>query len=60
MDNAAPQFLNVLRVCDVPESLGLLAPRPLRIVTEDSGKFARTTDAYKAADSMDQLSIGAR
>lgn len=27
----APQFLNVLRVCDVPDILGMLAPRPLTI-----------------------------
>jgi hypothetical protein len=60
MDNAAPQFLNVLRVCDVPDSLGLLAPRPLRIVTADADKFARTTAAYLAAVSIDQLTIGDR
>ena len=27
-----PIFLNVLRVLDVPEALGLLAPRPLTLV----------------------------
>ena len=28
---AAPQILNVLRVCDVPQILGLLAPRKLKL-----------------------------
>jgi len=29
MDADAPQFLNALRVCDIPEVFGMLAPRPL-------------------------------
>ncbi|MFH1719695.1 MAG: prolyl oligopeptidase family serine peptidase, partial [Planctomycetota bacterium] len=31
MDAEAPQFLNVLRVCDIPDVLGMLAPRTLTI-----------------------------
>ena len=49
MDTAAPQFLNVLRVCDVPDTLGALAPRPLRVKGADRGRFARTAAAYEAA-----------
>ena len=49
MNNLAPQFLNVLRVCDIPDSLGLIAPRPLRIINADAALFARTTADYSAA-----------
>ena len=31
-DNSAPALLGVLRVCDVPQALGLLAPRPATLV----------------------------
>jgi dienelactone hydrolase len=57
MDSAAPQFLNVLRVCDVPVALGLLAPRPLSIIDSDSQHFTKTTKAYSAAGASDKLSI---
>ncbi|MEX2187134.1 MAG: prolyl oligopeptidase family serine peptidase [Pirellulales bacterium] len=56
MDNAAPRLLNVLRVCDVPAALGLIAPRPLIITGEDK-KFADTAAAYAAAGAADQLLI---
>ena len=44
-----PIFLNVLRVLDVPEALGLLAPRPLTIHTAQAGAFARTAQIYGVA-----------
>jgi dienelactone hydrolase len=57
MDSAAPPFLNILRVCDVPESLGLLAPRPLTIIGTCPDRFATTKAAYEAAGASDRLSI---
>jgi cephalosporin-C deacetylase-like acetyl esterase len=57
MDNTAPQFLNVLRVCDVPDSLGLIAPRPLTLVGADAADFKRTTAAYTAAEAGNHLTI---
>jgi dienelactone hydrolase len=57
MDSAAPQFLNVLRVCDVPDALGLIAPRKLNIVQADAQHFARTAAAYTSADAKDRLVI---
>lgn len=57
MDNAAPQFLNVLRVCDVPDALGLIAPRPLTILDAPADKFTNTTAAYAAASATDKLAI---
>jgi hypothetical protein len=55
MDNAAPQFLNVLRVCDVPHALGLIAPRPLRIFDIPPNKLAATVEAYSSADAENRL-----
>jgi hypothetical protein len=57
MDNAAPQFLNVLRVCDVSDVLGLIAPRPMTIVGSESEKFATTRAIYSAAGAKDRLSF---
>jgi len=57
MDNTAPQFLNVLRACDIPDALGLIAPRPLRIVGVKSALFAKTSSAYSAAASQEILSF---
>jgi dienelactone hydrolase len=44
-----PIFLNVLRVLDIPESLGLLAPRRLTIQTKQPGAFDRTAAMFRAA-----------
>jgi hypothetical protein len=57
MSSAAPQFLNVLRVCDVPDALGLIAPRPLTLVGATPNDFARTTAVYAAAGAQERLSI---
>jgi dienelactone hydrolase len=57
MDGAAPQILNVLRVCDVPDSLGLIAPRPLTIIGSAAERFAKTKAAYTAAVAAERLTI---
>jgi hypothetical protein len=57
MDAGAPQFLNVLRVCDVPDALGLIAPRPLTIVGGDASGFSKTKAAYDAAEAKERLTI---
>ena len=56
MDTSAPQFLNVLRVADIPEVLGMLAPRALTIVSGDEA-FQKTAAIYKAAGAAKQLAI---
>lgn len=56
MDSAAPQFLNILRVADVPEILGLLAPRPLTITSSDE-RFQKTASIYAAAGGDKQLTL---
>jgi dienelactone hydrolase len=44
-----PIFLNVLRVLDVPQVLGMLAPHPLTIHTGNSNAFERTASIYRTA-----------
>jgi cephalosporin-C deacetylase-like acetyl esterase len=57
MQSNAPQFLNVLRVCDLPDVLGLVAPRPMRIMGADPSAFARTEAVYAAAGAKDRLTL---
>ncbi len=57
MEDSAPALLNVLRVCDVPEALGMLAPRPL-ILAGDQMDWARKIAAiYRAAGASDKLVV---
>ena len=51
MDAEAPQFLNILRTCDIAETLGLLAPRPLLIVDGEDGEFKKTAAIYAVAEA---------
>jgi len=44
-----PIFLNIVRVMDIPEGLGLLAPRPLTIYTSRREAFAETERIYAIA-----------
>jgi hypothetical protein len=57
MESEAPQFLNVLRVCDVPDALGLAAPRELSIRGGEKEAFERTSAAYEAAGAKGKLSF---
>ena len=55
MDPGAPALLNVLRVCDVPDVLGMVAPRPLHIAGAEPKTFAKTQAIYAAADAAAKL-----
>ena len=57
MDNEAPQFLNVLRVCDVPDILGMLAPKVLTIYGVDSDAIGKVGEIYAAAGATGNLNI---
>jgi dienelactone hydrolase len=50
-----PIFLNVLRVLDVPDALGLLAPRPLTLINATGPAFDRTARIYKLAGAESKL-----
>jgi dienelactone hydrolase len=53
----APQFLNILRVCDIPDALGMLAPRPLIVYGAKPDLLEKTAAAYGAAGSLERLSV---
>jgi len=50
-----PIFLNVLRVLDIPEALGLLAPRRLTLINAKDKAFDRTVEIYRLAGATDRL-----
>jgi hypothetical protein len=47
--------LNVLRVLDIPEALGLLAPMPLTIIGGNDQAFDRTAEIYRLAGAAEKL-----
>jgi hypothetical protein len=49
---AGPFLLNALRVADLPETLGLLAPRPLTICAAPSDAFDATAAIYRVAGGL--------
>jgi len=55
MDAQAPQFLNVLRVCDIPDAFGMLAPRPLTLRGWTDDAAAKVARIYAAAGAADRL-----
>jgi dienelactone hydrolase len=55
MDAKAPQFLNVLRVCDIPDVFGMLAPRPLTLRAWSGDAPAKVAQIYAAAGASDKL-----
>jgi hypothetical protein len=48
-ESSAPVLLNVLRVCDVPEAVGMLAPRPVTLLGAAPGWAQRPAAIYRAA-----------
>jgi len=55
MDDEAPQFLNVLRVCDIPDVLGMLAPRKLVVHSGSAVRLDKVRKIYSAADASAKL-----
>jgi len=53
-----PHFLNVLRVLDVPEALGLLAPLPLTLVNARDKAFDKTEEIYRLAGAAKNIRRG--
>jgi dienelactone hydrolase len=50
-----PHFLGILRVLDIPDALGLLAPTPLTIIGGNDPAFDRTAEIYRRAGAADKL-----
>jgi hypothetical protein len=58
MSASAPAVLNILRVCDIPDVLGALAPLPLTILSsDDSEELKRVRAIYDAAGKADVLVV---
>jgi dienelactone hydrolase len=57
MDDAAPQMLNVLRVCDIPEVIGMLAPRPLTVVAAQDARLDKVREIFSAANAKEKLIV---
>jgi hypothetical protein len=57
LDNHSPQFLNVLRTCDIPTVFGLISPRPLTILESSADDFSQTREIYSAAGAEQRLSF---
>jgi dienelactone hydrolase len=55
MDAKAPQFLNVLRVCDIPDVFGMLAPRPLTVRGWGGEVQVKVARIYTAAGASNNL-----
>ncbi|MCY2964151.1 MAG: prolyl oligopeptidase family serine peptidase [Planctomycetota bacterium] len=52
-----PIFLNVLRTLDIPDALGMLAPRRLTLIGPSRPLRDKTTQIYKNAGHVDRLVI---
>lgn len=51
-----PIFLNVLRVLDIPEALGMLAPNTrLTLINARDAAFERTMEIYRRAGAADRM-----
>jgi hypothetical protein len=47
--------LNVLRVCDIPDVLGMLAPRPLTVYADRTASLDRAAAVYATAGASDKF-----
>jgi hypothetical protein len=54
-DPAAPQILGVLRVLDIPQAMGLLAPRPLTLLDAPADCRQTVADLYRRAGAAQRL-----
>jgi hypothetical protein len=57
MEAGAPQLLSVLRICDVPETLGMLAPRSLQLLGAGESLAVKVKAYYAAAGASSCLTI---
>ncbi|MHC4061772.1 MAG: alpha/beta hydrolase family protein [Planctomycetota bacterium] len=55
MDDESPQFLNVLRVCDIPDVLGMLAPRELTVYGKRADLQDKVAEIYGSAGASEKF-----
>jgi len=54
---AGPHLLGVLRVLDIPETLGLLAPRHLTVIRGQDSAVQRTVEMYERENARGRLKL---
>ncbi len=52
-----PHFLNVLRILEIPDALGLLAPRKVTVYGAKARAFEKTAAFYEIAGAEDRFSV---
>ena len=57
MDNGAPELLGVLRVVDIPQAIGMVAPRPVTLIHPATGCAQAAKGLFAAAGAATQLSV---
>ncbi len=55
MDASAPALLGVLRVLDIPQAVGMLAPRPLTLLNSSSQCANQAAQLYRLAGAADKF-----
>lgn len=55
LENAAPQLLGVLRIIDIPQAFGMLAPRPMQLVQAPAECATRVGEIYSRAGAANKL-----
>jgi hypothetical protein len=50
-----PRFLGILKICDIPEALGCLAPRTLTLLGAKDAAFNRTAELYRLAGAAEKF-----
>ena len=57
LNHRAPQFLNLVRVCDFPEIVGLLAPRQVELATDHRAMAETIQQLFMTAGVEGQLTV---
>ena len=57
MDEKSPSLLNVLRVCDVSDVLGALAPKRLHLINSDTTATDKIQEIYNTAEAPNKLNF---
>ncbi len=56
MDSSAPPLLGVLRALDIPQAIGMLAPRPITLLQPPLECRKTVTDIYRCAGAANKVS----
>lgn len=57
LDNGAPLFIGLLRIADIPEMLGALAPKQLTLIGASEEMVRRVREIYAVAQTSEKLEV---